>query len=251
MSFQRMLRGFFTARPTPVTYNPYKPFYKWMRRLRRNWWKWLGGVIIFFFITGSFLRLTGVFSIYEEEQVEAVRGKKYAGGLFDWIWYLRGQPPGWESQPSGFGTTPSFGDKGYLNGPTNYIFLPFEFLFVDCLVYLPGFFFGAIDISNPLNILDLPKFALTIAVKAMSDFFLLLVALIPLIVLGFLLTFFGPFVLMRLFQSGNILLRLIGAVLVAIPIITVAMIIIMGPEGLIDFVNELFGKTKELYEGGP
>jgi hypothetical protein len=99
-------------------------------------------------LIGIILRMSGAFDIYDYYGVDPVTQPK-TGGIWDYIWELRGQPPGFETDPDGLWTIKKISGEG-LNGPINPIFIPFEFWLVDLMIYLPAFLLNGIIFS--LNI---------------------------------------------------------------------------------------------------
>jgi len=169
---QRTVRWMFTYRWRPVKFqrppasqgspmkrgiDTYKRYLGWFRR------HWKLSILLFFTIpigTGVFFRLVGgqSFSIYDEFGVQELKAG-YSGGIWDTIWEFRGQPPGYEKNPDGIlfvvyktDLAAAAGQKRGLNGPLNPMFLPFEFVLVDLMIYIPAFLFGGIDIIANIDL---------------------------------------------------------------------------------------------------
>lgn len=211
--FQHFLRSLFTAKPKPVTYNPMIYLERTMVWSRRRW-KLLAALPLIFLILGVSFELASQATV---GGVSLFAGTK-TGGAWDFIWRLRGQAPGWEKDPDGFFAARKIVDPagGGVNGPLKLIFFPLEFLLVDLMIYLPALIFGGINLTASWDVVP------SLMIKIIADYIILLMFIIPFIVGLFLLAFFGPFIFMRLFNSGNIILR--GIAVLGILAIVIAII---------------------------
>lgn len=211
---RQMTRSLFTAKPKPVTYNPMIYLERTMIWGRRRWKLLIIVPVLVFLILGVSFELTSQTTI---GGISLFTGTK-TGGIWDFLWTIRGQIPGWEKDPDGFFAARKVVDPagGGVNGPLRWIFFPLEFLLVDLMIYLPALIFGRINLTASWDVVP------SLMVKIIADYVILLMFVIPIIVGAFLLAFFGPFIFMRLFNSGNIILR--GIAVLGILAIVIAVI---------------------------
>lgn len=148
----------------------YTGIFSWMKRnKRRTLVVLLIGFIIIPLTIGIVFRLGAPISIYDEFGVTELK-MGFTGdivtlpiiGTISWedIWEFRGQPPGVEDNPDGLFVvkklTPTvIGGKTFrgFNGPLNMYFLPFEFVIVDMMIYIPHILMGGMDILSNVDIL--------------------------------------------------------------------------------------------------
>lgn len=193
----RTVRKFFTFRwrpmRTPKRANPFsvtaRKFMGMLRWARRHWKLLIILIFVLPVSLGIVLRLFGGtgFSIYDDYNVKEIK-TGYSGGIWDFLWGLRGQPPGY-GKPTGTFSVAKVDTSGKgLNGPLNPLFLVtgLEFIFVDCLIYAPAFLFGNINILTNLDIF------LGFFLFPFGKFFLDAMFLAPLVIIGAIIGVLAP-----------------------------------------------------------